>query len=118
MPRIHPQQTCPPNAATYFVQPGDTLNSIARRFGSSVPAIEAANPGINIYALMPGQEICIPAQPYYVPCPGGQYYVVRRGDEIQDIARRYSVDVDRLVTANPHIYPGTLAIGQVICIPH
>jgi peptidoglycan DL-endopeptidase LytF len=117
MRRIRAQQHCPPNSASYFVQPGDTLNSIASRFHTIASAIEAANPGINVYALQAGQEVCIPSQVTYAPCIGGDYYVVRRGDTLPDLARRNNITADRLLAANLHINPNTLVIGQVICIP-
>lgn len=60
MPCPHVQQHCPPSMASYFVQPGDTLADIARRFGKKVYIIELFNPGLNIYTLRPGQEICLP----------------------------------------------------------
>jgi len=47
----------------YFVNPGDTLNTIAQRFGASVARILNANPNItNPNILFVGQRICIPRQ--------------------------------------------------------
>jgi LysM repeat protein len=46
---------------TYVVQPGDTFSSIAQRFGVSVDALRAANPGIaDINLLFIGQVINLP----------------------------------------------------------
>lgn len=47
----------------YTVKPGDSLYSIARRFGVSVEAILSANPIPAPYLIYPGQVISIPANP-------------------------------------------------------
>jgi len=42
---------------TYAVQSGDTLESIARKTGTTVARLEQLNPGINPTALRVGQRI-------------------------------------------------------------
>ena len=46
---------------TYKVARNDTLTSIARRFGVSLEALMAVNPGVNASALQPGQSLNIPS---------------------------------------------------------
>jgi LysM repeat protein len=54
-----PQETC---GSTYVVQPGDWLSRIARRCGTSVEALLAANPQIGDPNLvLPGQVLEIPS---------------------------------------------------------
>jgi LysM repeat protein len=51
----------PPQSATYTVQEGDTLSSIADRLGVSLSALEAANPQITDPSfIMPGELVNIP----------------------------------------------------------
>lgn len=45
---------------TYVIRRGDTLEAIARRHGTTVSALRAANPGVNPRRLMPGQSIRLP----------------------------------------------------------
>lgn len=45
---------------TYTVRPGDTFYSIARKYYTTVNAIQTANPGINPNMLMVGQRIIVP----------------------------------------------------------
>lgn len=40
---------------------GDTVASIARRYGTTTAAIEAANRGFGLYPLLTGQTINVPA---------------------------------------------------------
>jgi LysM repeat protein len=46
-----------PRAQTYTVQSGDTLGSIANKYGTTVVAIEHLNPGIDPTALSVGEKI-------------------------------------------------------------
>lgn len=45
---------------TYTIAAGDNLSKIARKFGTSVDAIEAENPGVNSNNLKIGQKIRLP----------------------------------------------------------
>jgi uncharacterized protein YgiM (DUF1202 family) len=59
---LPPQSPRAADSITYTVARGDTLSSIAARFGSTVPAIQQANrlQGTSIYV---GQRLVIPAAP-------------------------------------------------------
>lgn len=54
-----PEPTATPETTLYVVQRGDTLFSIARRLGSTVDAIKAAN-GLVSNNITPGQQLVIP----------------------------------------------------------
>lgn len=47
---------------TYTVAAGDNLSKIARKFGTSVDAIESENPGVNSNNLKIGQKLRLPAR--------------------------------------------------------
>jgi LysM repeat protein len=50
----------PEAGGTHTVSPGDTLSSIAGRYGTTVSELLALNPGVDPYALVAGQEIAVP----------------------------------------------------------
>lgn len=109
--------TCP-GGFTYAVRAGDTFFSIARRFGTTVSALQAANPGIDPNRLQIGQQICVPAPaPAPGTCPGGFLYTIRSGDTFFSLASRFGVTLQALTSANPGVDPNRLQIGQQICIP-
>lgn len=54
-----PAPTATPETTLYVVKRGDTLYSIARRFGSTVDALKAANGLVN-NNISPGQQLIIP----------------------------------------------------------
>ncbi|MDK2883112.1 MAG: hypothetical protein PWP58_1448 [Bacillota bacterium] len=92
--------------AIYVVQPGDTLWDIARRFGVTVEEIMRANNLTNT-EIIPGQELQIIAVVEPAPSAPRTVHVVRPGETLFSIARRYGISVVDLIEANPGlIYPG------------
>ena len=106
--------------STYItVQWGDTLSGIARLCGTTVSAIQAANPGLGTWVYA-GQVLYIPTgyspAPAY-PAPGGTY-VVQWGDTLANIASRAGVSVNAMLAANPSIGNASyIYAGQVLNIP-
>jgi LysM repeat protein len=121
-PTVEPAPTTPPSsgATTYTVQRGDTLYSIARRYGTTVEAIAAANGIANPSRIRVGQTLTIPGgtgAPAPVPSGGGTTYVVQRGDNLFRIALRYGVSYVYLAQYNGIADPSRIYVGQVLKIP-
>jgi serine/threonine-protein kinase len=104
---------------TYTSQRGEWFYAIARQFGVSVSALQAANPGINPNLLSPGQVLNIPCveSPGMIPAPRSCTYTVQRGDTLASIAVRFHTTMYALQIAN-HL-PNAMVIspGQVLLIP-
>lgn len=45
------------------------------------------------------------------------YYEIKEGDTLYSISRRYNVDINAIIMANPYINVYNLQIGDVICLP-
>mgnify|MGYP001036907595 CR=1 FL=1 len=118
-----PQPQCPPGGILYTVRAGDTMFSIANRFGISVECLRRFNPQVVGDQIFPGQVLCIPPAsacvPTPVPCPpGGILYTVRAGDTMFNIANRFGIPLDCLIRFNPQIpNPNLIFPGQVLCVP-
>ena len=111
----------PPSGSSgnfYTVVKGDSLYSIARRFGVSVQALKDAN-NLTSNTLSVGQVLRIPSndQDNDINPPSGNItYTVKKGDSLWSIASRYGISVNALREAN-NLTSDTLSIGQVLIIP-
>ncbi len=99
---------------SYVVQRGDTLSSIARRYGTTVQALITVN-NLRSTTIYVGQRLTIavagdPNQPTL-------YHTVQRGDTLTNIGRRYNVSVAALRAANG-LTGSTIYIGQQLLIPN
>ena len=99
----------------YTVVKGDSLYSIARRYGVTVQALRDAN-NLTSDTLSVGQVLRIPSNNGNVPPSGNVTYTVQRGDSLWSIASRYGISVNDLRQAN-NLTSDTLSIGQVLIIP-
>lgn len=123
-PPERPPVRPPTERIDYVVQPGDTMFSIAQRFGIPLHTLIQANPQIrNPDVIIVGEIIRIPKRSPSVPPhrPGptpGRRYVVRSGDTMFLIAQRFAVSLSELIAFNPQITnPNMLVPGQVVLIP-
>jgi LysM repeat protein len=101
----------------YVVQSGDSLWSIAQRYGVELGELRAAN-ALRSSTLRPGQLLTVPSAR---PVSGGAQaqlatYQVRSGDTLWQIARRHGTSPRSLQQVNglrtSRIYP-----GQVLRVP-
>jgi LysM repeat protein len=100
---------------TYVVQPGDWVYNIARKFNVSPNAIIEVNGLYAPYTLHAGQVLTIPAGG--APPPGGNVYIVQRGDTLYSIARKYGKSVAAIAEANHLVNIHFIFVGQRLVIP-
>lgn len=102
----------------YVVSRGDTLSSIAQRFGVSLAELSRLNNITNPDQIVVGQKLRIPASSATAPAAGqGRTYVVQQGDTLFKIAVRFGVTVAALQSANNIADPNKVYPGQVLKIP-
>lgn len=108
---------CPKGTIPYRIKPGDTFNSLARRFNTTADAISSVNKGVNPNNLKEGETICIPVRRSIVPCPPSSRYVIKPGDTFSRLADKYGFSIPGIIGLNPGVDPSNLRIGQIICLP-
>ena len=96
----------------YTVKSGDSLWSISRKFGITVDELKSAN-NLSSNLLSVGQNLIIPGKEAQAT---SDEYVVKKGDTLYSIARKYNTSVDNLKSIN-NITTDSLAIGQIIKLP-
>lgn len=96
----------------YVVGKGDTLWNIAQRYGLSVPELKEIN-DLESETIIPGMtlNVSITSKEKEVDEEEEDFeYVVKKGDNLWDIARRFNVGLNLLRQLNnlegEHIYPG------------
>lgn len=97
----------------YTVKSGDNLYSIARRYGLTMnELIEYNNLGTTLLSI--GQVLKIPTKQTITPSE--TTYIVKSGDSLYSIARKYNTTVNDLMKYN-NLTSNLLSIGQTLKIP-
>ena len=95
----------------YVVKKGDTLYGIANKYNVSVDNLKSYN-NLSTDSLSIGQKIKIPDNKV-----NSNEYVVKSGDSLYSISRKYGVSVDELMSVN-NLKSTVLSVGQVLKIPN
>lgn len=102
------------NVVSYKVQAGDTLSSIALKFGVSEETVQWQNDLDKDPLLKLGQKI-------EVPPVTGMVHKVKRGETIHSIAKKYQVNPQQIVNWPFNAFTNdetfALAVGQLLIVP-
>ena len=116
-------------AKTHVVAKGEYFATIAKKYGVTVKAIEAANPGVDSTKLKIGQKLNVPAPapkapkttagkgPDAAPAPDADgTYTVKSGDVLGSIAKKHGTTVAKLREANG-LKTDRITVGQKLKLP-
>ena len=108
----------PGDYIVYTVKKGDSLWNIANLYNVSVNDIVDYN-NLGTTLLQVGQQLLIPSGGVDMPTEddeSGITYIVKSGDSLWSIAKRYNVSVGDIKTIN-NLTSNMLSIGQELIIP-
>lgn len=110
-PEPAPEPT--PPLFDYTIQPGDTITAIANSFRIDPVYIFWNNPEVSDDPdLLAVGEILV------IPSTNALIYTIKLNDTIIDIAARYDIDVESVVSANDLVNPDTIGENLVILLPN
>lgn len=109
------KETLPPlpvtlSVKTYTVRSGDSIATLAKRFGLRADTIIAMNNLQNQSSIKAGLTLRIPNM-------DGIIHKVRKGENLSTIAKAYGADITKLVDVN-ELASATINAGQSLFIPN
>lgn len=102
-----------PSTTIYVVKSGDTLWQIAQNYKTTVSAIASINNIPNVNLIHPGQILNIPTSNYDM---SHTLYIVKRGDTLWGISRRFGVSIAKIIMLNRISNPNLIYPGNVLRI--
>ncbi|WP_224760721.1 LysM peptidoglycan-binding domain-containing protein [Salinibacterium sp. ZJ450] len=116
----------PSTSDRYTIKQGDTIGRIASSFGVSTQAVLSAN-GLSWSSIIyPGQTLAIPGQALAIqtvssvqktPAATAGSHVIRSGDTISSIAKKFGVSLSSLLRANNLSPSSIIYAGRSLVIP-
>lgn len=91
----------------HTVVKGETLSSIASKYGTTYQALAKYNGIVNPNIIHVGQKIKVPSE----------FYIVKAGDTLSQIAAKYGTTYQTLAKYNNISNPNVIHVGQKIRIP-
>lgn len=108
--------------ASHQVQKGETLYSISRKYGISVGELCSANNISTSSVIKTGQNLKIPTknsseEKNSQKVEKTDTYIVKKGDTLYGIAKRFGVSVETLTIMNKMSGSNTIKVGQCLIVP-
>ena len=111
------QSAGPAEGIFHVVQRGETLASIAQRYGSTVDALAHANGLHDPTRIYVGQRLLVPGGGVEIDPQPTSPYIVQAGDSLAGIARRSGASWQSLARLNGLLSPDVLYAGQLLQVP-
>lgn len=94
----------------YKVKPGDTLQSIAKKYKVKPESISGSSRLSEFQDVAVGQTLSIPSR-------DGFYYIVKKNERLANILQAHKVTLDKFMSENEHVNVDLLDVGEEIFLP-
>lgn len=95
----------------YAVESGESLGSIANKFGISLPTVLWANNLNQNSLIQPGQKLIIPPV-------SGVIHHVKDGNTVSEIAQKYKAKAEDIISFNDLSNENDIFIGDILIVPN
>jgi LysM repeat protein len=109
-----PLALVPAEKTVYKVKKGESIEQIAHKYGLSETELRQFNPKLK-NKVKGGKKIYIPSQEE-VGASGNMKHIVKAGEEIEEIAAKYKLDKEQLLSFNPN-HSKDLHVGEMLLVP-
>lgn len=96
----------------HIVENGDTLYSLAKRYGCTVDVLKSKN-GLTSNLIKVGQELNVSHSEYSKPSTNKSIWTVSKGDTLYNISKRNGLTVDELKSLNG-LADNLILVGQTL----
>ena len=100
----------PLKVKNYVVAPGDSLWSISNAQNIELDTLIGSNTFKTSARLRPGAKLRIPNQ-------DGIFYVLKKGESLEEVSKRYGVSINKLKQVNINVDVASLKTGDEIFLP-
>ena len=101
----------------HVVRAGETLFSIAQRYGTDVAALARLNNLSDPRHIYVGQQLYLASEPIDVDLHTWNTYRLRMGESLSLLARRGGLTEETCAEVNGILNPGELLVGQSLLLP-
>ena len=104
------EKVIPISLASYTVSQGDSLWSISNAQNIELDTLVGSNTFKTSATLRPGMVLRIPNQ-------DGIFYIMKNGENIEAVSKRYGVSMNKIKQVNPEVDVASLRTGDEIFLP-
>ncbi|MCQ2201304.1 MAG: LysM peptidoglycan-binding domain-containing protein [Bacteroidales bacterium] len=98
------------------MQLGETLYSIAKRYGVTTQDIQTANQAVDVNSIPVGSTIRVPVSALPAEDEYFIYHRIAKDETLYSLCLKYDILLDKIKARNPDLDASALSVGQIVVI--